>query len=89
MMKDVAPRVPGCQQRFFVKNSIPSRINIPEMADLQYSSIPEQLIELFLFSFPTRVTTKPRVKSSNVACTLGRMQSPLLLVYFLYLKRTF
>ena len=42
--------VPGCQQRFFVKNSIPS-INIPEMADLHYSSFPEQLIGLFLFHF--------------------------------------
>ena len=36
----------------------------------------------FLVHFQ-RVTTKPRVKSLNVACTLGRMQSPLLVIFFL------
>ena len=35
------------------------------------------------FFISKRVTTKPRVKSLNVACTLGRMQSPLLIANFL------
>ena len=47
---------------------------------------------LSLFFISNRVPTKPKVKSWNVACagacTLGRMQSPLLII-FLCLKLTF
>ena len=45
-------------------------------------------ISFFLFHFQQGYK-KPRVKSSNVACTLGRMQSPLLIIIFLCLKLTF
>ena len=52
---------------------------------------PEYLsIEFCTFFFiSNRVTTKSRGKSLNVACTLGHMQSPLLIIIFLCLKLTF
>ena len=50
MMKDLAPSS-RMSTKIFRKKFHPSRINIPEMADLHYSSFPEQLIELFLFHF--------------------------------------
>ena len=48
-----------------------------------------QLLFSFFFFISNRVPTKPRVKSWNVACTLGRMQSPLLIIIFLCLQLTF
>ena len=57
-----------------------------------HDSFSEQSVKLFLSFFLfhfNRVTTKLRGKSSNVACTLGRMQSPLLIIIFLCLKLTF
>ena len=65
--------------------------NIHSRHCIQSFFFSEQFVELFLsfFFISNRVTTKPRVKSSNVACTLGRMQSPLLIIIFLCLKLTF
>jgi len=85
MVKDTWLPVPGCSHpKIFLKyfQTLDSQFFFRTIS---------QTISFFLsfFFISNRVPTKPRVKSWNVACTLGRMQSPLLIIIFLCLQLTF